>query len=108
MESRRRARQGAALVAVIVTALIASVAAFGALLLAMSHAQSGGLQVKRLRAQYAAEAGLVWAQQQLWADPAYCGTPDPPAINGLNVDVIVSPSPCVAGTAHRIQAKVTY
>lgn len=109
-ESQKRSEQegGFALVAVIVTALIASVASFGALLLAMSHAQTGDAQLDRLRAQYAAEAGLVWAQQKLWANPAYCGTPDPPAINGLTVNVIVDDSHCVAGTAHRLQAKVTY
>ncbi|MBI4323625.1 MAG: hypothetical protein HY596_05060, partial [Candidatus Omnitrophica bacterium] len=64
------------------------------------------LQAHRLKAQYAAEAGLVWAMQRLWQDQAYCGAPDPPVINGLNVDVTVTS--CGAGNTHTLSAKVLY
>ena len=116
-ESQKRSEQesGFALVAVIVTALIASVASFGALLLAMSHAQTGAAQVDRLRAQYAAEAGLVWAQQHLWADPDYpnCTVPGATMIRnnekiGLARPVTITVTNCGAGNAHRLQAKVSY
>ena len=95
------------MMAVIVTALIASVAAFGILMLAMSGSRTSETQIDRLRAQYAAEAGLVWAKERLWADPTYCGTPPPPALNGMTVSFTFSGT-CAAGAPRRIEATVTY
>ena len=105
--------KGAALVAVIVTALVTSVVSFGVLLLAMSHAQTSDVQIDRLRAQYAAEAGLVLAQQKLWVNPDYCGESwslDTDGVGGVApTPVSIQVTPCVPGTSqHRIQARVTY
>ena len=122
MTDRTFGRRGAALVAVVMTALITSVIAFGALLLAMSHARTSQVQMNRLRAQYAAEAGLVWAQQQLWKDPRWLSTKvvdltEQAANFDMNgdgqlsatdgVDIILTQcgsSPC---EPRRLQAKVT-
>ena len=60
----------------------------------------------RVQARYASEAGLVWAMQCLWANPAYCGTPDPPSLGGLGVDVTVTD--CGANNTHKVRAKVVY
>jgi len=98
--------RGMALGMVIVMALIFAVAAFGVMTLSVSRSQTSGRQAHRLKAQYAAEAGLVWATQRLWRDQAYCGTPDPPAINGMSVDVTVIN--CGAGHTHALIAKVLY
>ncbi len=112
MNSKQIRNRGAALVAVIVTALITSIIAFGALLLAMSHAQTSDVQVDRLRAHYAAEAGLVLAQQKLWANPGYCGefwSLDTDGVGGVDpTNVSITVTNCGAGNSHRIQAKVIY
>ena len=97
---------GIALGVVLMMALIFGAVAAGALMLSASRSQTSGLQAHRLKAQYAAEAGLVFAMQRLWKDPAYCGNPDPPVLNGLNVDVTVSN--CGSGNTHTVSAKVTY
>ena len=75
-------------------------------MLSASRSQTSSLQAHRLKAQYAAEAGLVWAMQRLWRDQAYCGNPDPPAMNGYSVDMTVSN--CGAGNTHTLSAKVNY
>ncbi|MBI4322761.1 MAG: hypothetical protein HY596_00620 [Candidatus Omnitrophica bacterium] len=98
--------RGVALGMVIVMALIFAVAAFGVMTLSVSRSQTSGLQAHRLKAQYAAEAGLVWAMQRLWQDQAYCGEQDPPPINGLTVDVTVTN--CGPGNTHTLSAKVLY
>ncbi|MBI2495743.1 MAG: hypothetical protein HYW10_04165 [Candidatus Omnitrophica bacterium] len=63
-----------------------------------------------MRARYAAEAGLVWAQQQLWVTPtsSFAGNPDI-TIGGIGVDITVNPpcgaTPCPPQT---LQARVSY
>jgi len=98
--------RGIALGIVILTAVVFSVAAFAVLTLTLGGTQRSSASEQRLRAQYAAEAGLVWAMQRLWANPNYCGAPDPPAIGGINVDVTVTN--CGAGNTHTISAKAAY
>ncbi len=123
MEHRTQTSRGGALIAVIVTALIASVAAFAALMMAMSQSQSAKLQQDRLVARYAAEAGLVWAQQQLWDEQAFWSNPahpcTDPGTEGTNVVLTNQPLPgigpvnititnCGVGRPHKITAKVSY
>ena len=98
--------RGVALGMVIVLALIFAVAAFGVMTMSVSRSQTYGRQTHRLKAQYAAEAGLVWATQRLWSNQAYCGVPDPPPVNGMNIDVTVTN--CGAGRTHALTAKVLY
>ena len=102
----RNDERGVALGMVIVMALIFAVAAFGVMTLSVSRSQTSALQAHRLKAQYAAEAGLVWGMQRLWRDQTYCGETDPPTLNGLNVDVTVTN--CGPGNTHTLSAKVLY
>ena len=93
---------------IVMSALVAVIASYGILQVAVNQARRAGFYRKHTRGQYAAEAGLVWAQQQLWNNPAYCGNPQPPAIDGINVTVIVTaPAGCAAGNPRTIQTKVT-
>ena len=78
---RHRAHErGMALAIVLASSVIFSIAAFGVMTLALSRAEHGeAVGNRRMRAHYAAEAGLVQARQKLWADPDYpnpcCGGP---------------------------------
>ena len=90
----------------ILTAILAAIASFAVLQLAIAYSLQGRFFVNRTPYRYAAEAGLVWAQEQLWNNPAYCGAPDPPVINGVTVDVTVTN--CGAGNVHTISANAVY
>ena len=126
--------RGVALGAVIMTAVVFSVAAVAALTMVLSRANLLKFaDESRLRARFAAEAGLVWAAQQLFEDPdiltdaSKCFTGnsnpdfcDPPAVdadfcvdtdgNGkpeTKVDIVANPCP-VSGTVETtLKAKVT-
>ncbi len=104
----RAEERGIVLGIVIITAVIFSIAALGMLTVAMNQRQRVKVfDVNRLRARYAAEAGVVWAQEQLWENKNYCGAPQPPSpINGLTVTVAVTN--CGANNTHRITARVNY
>ena len=112
---------------VLVTAVIFSIAAFGALTMAVSRArQANYVSEDRIRARYAAEAGLVWAMQQLWANPATfpnvccnagcAGTKQSASwpidtdgggpLPATNVDVAVDN--CGPDRLHTLSAKVTF
>jgi Tfp pilus assembly protein PilX len=110
----RRAGSGQERAAVLGLALLASVLAsimaFTVLQVAMSQARIGQFYYDRTRSRYAAEAGIVWAQQRLRADPAFTDLLDGTAdivLDGIGVDVGVpgcAPAPC----RQTIQAKVVY
>lgn len=60
------------LLAVMITAFVFSVSAFAALLMALSRASQGSpINPARIRARYAAEAGIVWSLAKLWNDPTW-------------------------------------
>ena len=111
----RNTERGVALVLVAVTAIIFSVAAFAMLTVALSAARRTWLgSEQRLRAKFAAEAGLVWAMQRLFVDPANCfpANPDmsidtdgPGPLPATGIDIIATPCPSSAMT---LKAKVTY
>ncbi len=103
--SMRRNERGAVLGLALFTALIASFASLAVLQLAISQTQHAKFHHDRTRSRYAAEAGIVYAQQQLLANPGYCGTGGLD-INGISVDVTVTD--CGAGKAHTVSAKVVY
>ena len=98
--------RGLALGMVVVLSVVFAIAAFAAMMIAVSRAQTSAVQEHRLQAQYAAEAGLVFAMQQLWSNPNYCGTPAPPAMAGMTVSLTVTN--CGSGSNQTIQATVTY
>ena len=108
--------KGSALAITIGMALICSIAAYTILFIA--RAQVGPAQVfrERLRARYAAEAGVVWAQTQLWQNPSQsfpAGDVDftfTDARGVINVDVIVPPCPVGScyGYRREVRAKVVY
>jgi hypothetical protein len=78
---RTKHRTGVALAAAIGAAMVFSVAAYGVLYSAMSFRSRVQFSQRNIKARYAAEAGLVWAMQQLWVNPAWtssAGTLDLP------------------------------
>jgi Tfp pilus assembly protein PilX len=115
-------KRGIVLGVVLLAAVAFSISAFAALTMALTRTRLDRLYAKRFRAQYAAEAGLVWAMQRLWVNqgawssaPGWAGPPnDPPEMdtngNGTpdtKVDIILPPcgAPC---EARKLQAKVDY
>ena len=110
----RRHERGLALGIVIISAVLFAILAYAVLEMSVNKSQLSGYEEKRIRARYAAEAGLVQAYEKLWANPAYCpppggenvlfdsdgdGTPD----QTINIQV----TNC-AGTEHEIKAKVSF
>jgi len=72
MDTRQRMRErGAVMTIVVGVALVASVLAYGILYLAVANASRNQFYTDRGPARYFAEAGAVWAMQQLWVDPAW-------------------------------------
>ena len=120
--------RGFALTAVIMMAVIFGIAAFGILTMALGARQRSRFHEERLGARYAAEAALVWAQQQLWANngagtPAaqgcFAGVPpagdfcidddNNPATPDTCVDVTLTGNPPPCGGANRqLSANVVY
>lgn len=94
---RNREEHGSALATTIGVALVCSVAAYTILFIARAQVGPAELFRERLRARYAAEAGVVWAQAQLWTDPNIsfpAGDVDfvfSDARGDINVDVVVPP-----------------
>ena len=66
-----RHERGAVLTVVIVMAIVCSMLAWGVLYAAIANARRAQFHREWMPARYAAEAGLVWAMQRLWADPAW-------------------------------------
>ena len=106
--------RGVVLGLVIITSIIFGIAAFGLLIFAMSRLRvSGYLGPERLRAGYAAEAGVVMAMQELWANPADCAfgpyNLDTNGDGSLETTVTVTAVPCPGpGALSKLQAKVTF
>lgn len=98
--------RGAVLLVALVSALLASIASYLVLELAMVQARHAEFHEGHVEAWHAAEGGLVWAYERLLSNPAYCGAPDPPPMGELNVDVTISD--CAPGNPKAITAKVTY
>jgi hypothetical protein len=73
MDHGRAGERGlATLLVTVITAFVFSLAAFAVLLMGLSRAQQNSpIDPNRLRARYAAEAGLVWAMAKLWDDPGW-------------------------------------
>lgn len=102
-----RDKRGVVLGLIIITSVIFGIAAFGILMLAMSRMrQSNYLGEDRLRAQYAAEAGIVKAMQELWANPADCAFGPYDITDGTNTTAVIVTA--VGCPPAKLQAKVTF
>ncbi len=100
--------RGAALAMMIMMALVASISIYAILFMASSQARQAAFTASSVRARYAAEVGLVWAQQQLRADSTYCGNPPPPPIQGMAINVIVNEGVCPPPASPKIRVTVVY
>lgn len=116
-------KRGTALGVVLMASIVFTVSAFAVLTIGMSSNQRTELLYgDRIKARYAAEAGVVWTMQKLWQDPTwfsnagYTGSPgDPPELDtdgdgkaDTKVDVILpkcTKTPC---EARKLQARVIY
>jgi len=117
-------QRGIALGVVILSALVFSAAAFGMMTMSMGRVQSSNQDAKRLRAQYAAEAGLVRAMERVRANiaggPVYppgcpaggTGTEDmylDTDDNGSSeTKVTITVTNCGTGASQQLSAKVSY
>ena len=96
----------------VIVALIASIAAYAVLAVALSQARQGTVLRERPRVRYAAEAGLVMLQQRLWRNPGYCAASseqiDTNGDGGGDTTVELSVSNCGPTNRHQLLARVTY
>lgn len=118
--------RGLALGVVLIMTILFSVAAYGIVAFTQGGVQRSAVNVDRLRARYAAEAGLVYASQRLWIDPNYPAACCAPAGgcqgatqtdtrpldtdgNGTNeTNVLITVTNCGANRQHAITARVVY
>ena len=86
----------------ILTAFLAALSSYVMLQLVVSGAQHARYYRNRSISRYAAEAGLVWAQQQMWSGLGGCFGANPDiqidhdgnvATPPINVDIIATPCP---------------
>ena len=112
-------RKGVVLMITVMTAIVCAIAAYAMLQVAVAEARQAVFYRDRTVARYAAEAGLVWAQQRLWADPAEnsagrCFNANPdlaldhdanPVTPPINIDVTLAPCGALDAT---LDAKVVY
>ena len=105
-------KRGLALAMVIMAALLTAIAAYAILLVATSQAKQGRFNVDRTRTRHAAEAGLVWAHQQLLTDPYWTpGAAPHVTIDGFGIEImlpscgVTAPTPC---PSRKLTAKVIY
>lgn len=77
--------------------LLCAVASYAIMEVAVSQAHHGQYYVRRTQARYAIDAATVWTMQQLWQNPAYCGTTQTGSdgmvtkvINGTTVEVTIT------------------
>ena len=123
---RSRHSRGIALLIVLISALIFSITALGVLALAVNRGrQITFVSEARIRARFAAEAGLVWATQRLWNNPTKfpspccnvgcAGTPqkvswpidtNADGVNDETVDITVTN--CGGDRFHTLSAKVIF
>ena len=134
LRDARTSQRGAILAIVIITALLASLAAYAILIIARGAAARSNAISGKIRADYLAESGLVIATAKLRAQPDYPKTPalagttiltecSSPGVdakasevvntvnaqgNSVPVSVDITVSNCGAGRQHKLTAKVQY
>lgn len=106
--------RGALLTFALATAVISSIAAYAALVVATSQARQGRVLQQRPSATYAAEAGVVVAREILWRNPTYTGETKMLDMNAdgvaeTQVTITVTPlNPLEPLGRRRIEARVIY
>ena len=110
-----QAQRGAVLGMVIIAAIVFGVTAFAILSMSLGRTQTTRRMADRTRARYAAEGAIVWAMQQLWANPNFGCPGGPPAtvppavLSDLGVPAItVEVTNCGVNNMHEIRARVGY
>ena len=105
-----RGPRGAVLIVVMVTAFLIAIAIYTTLFLAISQARYAVFYRSRTQARYAAEAGLVWAQQRLWQTPSECfgASPDWTLPTTPPTNIEVTRTPCPGPPPSTLTATVTY
>ena len=93
----RNERGALVLGAAILLAVVCSVIAYVLLMMASADVMRSHRVAEGIRADYLAEAGMVWADQRLWRDPTFCPTNLPVNLEGRTV--LVSVTNC--GTARQ-------
>ena len=125
----RYAERGMALGIVILTSIVFTTAAFAVLSLSLSRTADAQFKEQRLRARYAAEAGLVRAMGRFWRQdvvgdaveyPPGCAAGSPSGAEEWawdfdgdgtvepNEKVTITVTNCGANREHTLAAKVTY
>ena len=89
---RNNERGAAVLILLVIGAIVFAVMAYAVLAMSVSKKDLSHYEEDRMRARYAAEAGMVWAYQRLWADPDYCNWDGCPQVilNGMEVCVEIT------------------
>ena len=109
---RSRGERGIVLGIVLITSIIFGIVAFGLLSLATNQSRQGSfISEERVRARYAAEAGLVYAMQRLWVNPDECAAAalSPPPFDtgdGIVMTIVVTRTPCASNST--LSSKVTF
>ena len=97
-------QRGFALVLATIVALLCSIGTYIMLTMAASQARWTTAMTRHERARYLAQAGMVWATQRIWQDPAFCTLgPQAVALQGGAVEVTVTS--CMVGP-HQIRTRV--
>jgi len=87
--------------------LLASIIAYAQLSAVGTHERQGQKIVERTAARYVAEAGVVAAQQRLWANPAFTGSFSEDVDGDGTTDVAVTVTDLGSGQ-REIRAKAVY
>lgn len=117
MPQTLRHNRGSVLGITMMTALICGIAAYAVLQASISEARHSRFTKERIESRYLAEAGVVYAREQLWTAPAgsYCGETRQIDTNGNGTldagepSVVITVTPCGPGGAqHTITARADY
>jgi Tfp pilus assembly protein PilX len=111
--------RGMAMTLVLTMAVVAALAAYGNLMLAVQQARSSEHLQAHALARYAAEAGYIIARERLWVNSNYCTGADasaPGVIENFdgNADgttdltIELKVYPCVAGATRTIESQVIF
>lgn len=101
--------RGIIMAILLVTAILFTTASFAVMAISLSRVSVVRTAYDRYQSQYVAEAGLVWAMQQLWVNPLFCASGIPGGhtvtLNGRTAEVIMSNCGTSLAT---ISSSVTY
>lgn len=82
--------RGIIMAIVLVTAILFTTASFAIMAVSLSRMSVVSSAYNRYQSQYVAEAGLVWAMQQLWVNPSFCASGSTVVLNGRTATIDMS------------------